>query len=332
MGATYWTAPERPPWKGEAQGQRWESPRRRPRSPRARAKDASQVKGGGKGQPPGKGKAKTGAVSQTTAAPVAPKSSALPPAPTPPATVLPKPTTATQATSATAGGPDKKLLEALLSHVGERDDLPPDLVGMMEKYKNEDGRAQHRELHRVVTRKAEAHREITRIQQERATYCAGWAAYMNDLLALVETQLQERDVVLGDLDVAEDQWQSRLREASSSLAKHANVKEPVIDLDGDEAIEASEAVVVEVIEDENKRLAARRAKREQTAAQTDKVMSALKAAKEATQEGREASRTPRRKRGAGEIEGHDVEQDEERTMEGLPLPKDGSAPPGEARG
>ena len=231
--------------------------------------------------------------------PQAPTTAGIPAAPTVTTVALPnKPSAPAAAPVATQ---DKKLLDALLEHVGNQDDLPTDLASMLNKYRSEDSRAKSKELHRVVARQAEARRELDRIRAERSTFSSNWGSYLSDVLALLEKQLAERDETIQQLDEAEDVWEQRLREAAQQLAKHATTSgtagsaASVIDVDEEDSVEISEAMAVDAAEEESKRAVARRAQQAQQAQQKEKVLQALRSAQEAAQDPNR-ERTPRRQR------------------------------------
>ncbi|CAE7245993.1 unnamed protein product [Symbiodinium natans] len=298
--ASYWTPQTPAPWRGDRvdnTGRHGASPRRRaPKSPRRPGKGAGQhvtesVAG------PAKGKSKMTGKGAVEEAKQPPSLAALPEPPTttiavPPRSGLP----ATPPTSSTTS--ERKLLEALVAHMGPTTELPPELAQQLEHYRVEDEKAQSRELHRIVARQAEAKRELGKLRTERATFCTGWNQYIQDLLGLVAQQTEERAQALQAYDAAEEKWTQRFVETSKQLARLAANKaapDGVIDLETEEdAMEVSEAAVADAAEEESKRIAAREARQTALEKQQATLVQALHAAKEITA-GAERERTPRRR-------------------------------------
>ena len=268
---------EEPPWKERAPSPR---ARQRPWSPRARP----QMKGGGKdqGKRDGKGRGKSGTSHQA-----------------PSLRDLPKPVTQRTVAMPKSGvgqqqipSEERKLLGALLAHVGDKEDLPRSLKTMMAQYREDNTQVEGKLLHQMVARQTEAKRELAKLRKVQMAYEHSWAQYIVQLVKLFEKQLEERQEVQKQFQEAESAWVQQLTEASALLSKNAGVADGTHKSDAIMEVEDSE---VSEAAAEDSRWQMHREHLEQQ--QTD-LLSAMLKAREAAEahlvDKVERDRTPRR--------------------------------------
>ncbi|CAE7867369.1 unnamed protein product [Symbiodinium necroappetens] len=230
-----WTEPAQP-WRGK-------SPRRRPKGP-----------GRGKGQDPGKSKGKGNGVPgpQEPAGPAAPTMKL----PEPPVRQsLPAPTgQARDAGQTGANTADRQALDRLLQAMkASEQELTPQLREILEQHKHEDAKEEARSLHKLVTSKASAKKELTRLRAARASYLQAWSGYLDQVIGTIQTQLEEHSGTMTDFLQKENQWEQALLEATTELARRtADSSEQVETItDGEEdEMDASEAKVEEACQAE----------------------------------------------------------------------------------
>ena len=211
------------PWRG-----RTPSPRGRNPSPRGRAKD-------GKGKEKSKGKPKGKA--QSEAQPEASKVPHLESIPTPP--VLPPlilPTSSTSSSQDSASSEAQAKLDALInSLVSAKETLPPAILQALGEHTTTHTMQESKVLHRAVSAKTTARRELAKIRTARATYLTSWDFYLTQLAGVLESQFKDQDAMLQKYQDAEDKWQQQLKEAAATLSKLSADKPG-----RDEAVEADE--------------------------------------------------------------------------------------------
>ena len=182
-------------------------------------------------------------------------------------------------------------------------DLTPQLRELLEQHKHEDAKAEARSLHRVVTSKASAKKELTRLRAARASYLQAWTGYLDKVIGTIQQQLEEHDATMADFTLKEGQWEQSLQESATALARlatEADQIETISDAEND-AMEASEAKVEASCQAE---LQAQRVEERSIAASTQSqtLLAALAAAKanavEDQQKDQARERTPRRAKGA----------------------------------
>ena len=150
-------------------------------------------------------------------------------------------------------------------------------------------------LHRAVAAQASARRELDKIKTQRVQYLDQWASYIESVVKLLSTQMEEQDKVLEEFAIKEAQWTETLQKASSELSKHSASERPDTEVD-DERMQASEEMVDQAIEEEHLAQAQRQqqqASRAQLQAHLEALQNQVRA--QAQDARREGSRTPRRK-------------------------------------
>eukprot|EP00439_Symbiodinium_sp_Y106_P038845 s1587_g4.t1 len=238
---------------------------------------------GAKG-PAGKGDGTTAA-----AAPKGPDINQLPEAPQARAPALPK---SNQEVTIVQQTEDKKLLDSLIAQLTTSGvELTPEMESLVKQYRSESVKLQGKQLHQLVAKQTQARRELSRIKEDRGAFEKMWSDYLDHLVVLVQTQVDERQVVLSKFDASEEAWRKQLTEASSQLAistggSRASNQGPTME-DDEEAMDQD-------FEQED----AQRAVQEATAARFTALMASMKEAQKqaAAQAPREGSRTPRRKK------------------------------------
>ena len=238
---------------------------------------------GAKG-PAGKGDGTTAA-----AAPKGPDINQLPEAPQARAPALPK---SNQEVTIVQQTEDKKLLDSLIAQLTTSGvELTPEMESLVKQYRSESVKLQGKQLHQLVAKQTQARRELSRIKEDRGAFEKMWSDYLDHLVVLVQTQVDERQVVLSKFDASEEAWRKQLTEASSQLAistggSRASNQGPTME-DDEEAMDQD-------FEQED----AQRAVQEATAARFTALMASMKEAQKqaAAQAPWEGSRTPRRKK------------------------------------
>ena len=177
--AQYTATASKPPWRHTEQ---WSSAAswKRPKSPRRRKPSLPRAPGGQQDR---------------TASGSAPLTSQLPKAP------VPKPGTAPKqvlATAPVAESQDKKVLDQLLDQLrSSREELPASIKDIVDRHGKESHAQATKNLHKAVSSQAQAKREISSLQAARQDYLASWQEYVQQLAEIWETQVAERDRVLG---------------------------------------------------------------------------------------------------------------------------------------
>ena len=198
-------------WSDHGAGQRTKSPGRL-RSPRSRGRE-----GKGKDKAKGKAKEKPQVESQPDGARV-PHLDAVPTPPTLPALTLP--TSSASSTQETAGSEAQAKLDALInSLVSAKETLPPAVLQALGEHTTSHTMQESKVLHRAVSAKTTARKELAKIRTARATYLTAWDSYLTQLVGVLESQFKDQDAMLLKYQEAEDRWQQQLREAAATLSK-----------------------------------------------------------------------------------------------------------------
>ena len=235
-----------------------------------------------------------------------------------------------------ASSEERKLLQALLPHMTGMETLPPALREQLTALVEQDTKIKSSALHSLVRQRTKAKGELSRTRLERANYEAAWAAYLDQLMTMLQTQFAQRIEALDAYQKTEVAWRQRLQEASAAFQKASSVKpDDSITVESDDAedltmVDSAEAATTQTA---------------QIVEEHDKLLAALNGVKQQAQSGakREGSRTPRRKRWAdGDLPGHSGKEiaipDPWQSPPSLPAPakacaadRSGTMPPGDPR-
>ena len=290
------------PWKdnrGWVDHQWPQSPRRRQAdqpSPRRR-RGGKEPKGGSKGHGKrtgagdhaGKGQPHRRHAATVPNPPPMPK---LPKVPPPPNVTHPK-SEAPQLAPADKGMDN--LMAALLK---SREELPQALRQMVDDQVAADTRSAAKAMHRLVANQAQAKRQLQEIQSKRQDYLHRWAKYIGELGTLWESQLQDKELFLDQLDAAEATWSRQLGVATKATAKAVaspGEEGECNDMEEDTEAEVAEAAALDV---------QRRTERQALQRTEQLILQQLKSAQDVVAQqvaereaSREASRSPRRRSG-----------------------------------
>ena len=277
------------------------SPRRR-KSPRPRGQ-----KGAGKQAPAGtpqptqpKGHAKgTGGKGDTASS--APDLSQLPVMPQFRVPAPPKPV------SENAASEDRRILDTLMAQLTSSGiPLTPEVDALVTQYRSENVQLHGKKLHHLVAKQTQARKELSRLSSERQTFEKTWCDYLNKLVTLVQTQVEQRQKTLEAFEASEDGWRRQLSEATTQLAQSTGGKASV---DASAMEEDDEFVDLEI-----EREAERKQAQEDTAAKFESLMQSLQTAQQQAAQAvtREGSRTPRRR---AKVEKVDVDSSPEPSAE-----------------
>ena len=198
--------------------QGWEQPKspraQRPWSPRRRQPESQpwgHVHGQGQGQlEKGKGKGKNKWNSQVPTLKDLPTSVEKPIIATPKTTV---------ASSSSATTEEQKLLNLMLAHLAEKEDLPSNLQGAMAAYKAGHAKSEGKVMHFYVAKQTEAKTSLQKLSRDKQLFMNMWADYTCKVAETFSAQAKEMQETLEQFRKAEEQWQSQLQEASSQLAR-----------------------------------------------------------------------------------------------------------------
>ena len=300
-------------WTAQGKGFGWEtqgwqsapsSPRRRAepwraKSPRKRTPAKGQ-KGKDSGKDPEKTKGKgNGGAPDSGKGPSTP-SLQLPTPPSRPTVAAPAGTSREPAAGPSASSADRQALEKLLQAMkANEQELTPQLRELLEQHKHEDTKEEARNLHKLVTSKASAKKELTKVRTARTNYLQAWSSYLDQVISTLQTQMEEHANTMSDFLLKEGQWDQALQESTAALAKLAaesSAIETITD-DDEDAMEANDIKVDEACQAE---LQAQKLEEKAQALkqQGHDITQALKAAKaQATEEqlkDQARERTPRR--------------------------------------
>ena len=181
------------------------------------------------------------------------------------------------------------------SLAANRSVIPPDTMELLDRLQAESTQNAAKALHRAVAAQASARRELDKIKTQRVQYLDQWASYIESVVKLLSTQMEEQDKVLEEFASKEAQWTETLQKASSELSKHSASERPDTEVD-DERMQASEEMVDQAIEEEHLAQAQRQqqqASRAQLQVHLEALQNQVRA--QAQDARREGSRTPRRK-------------------------------------
>ena len=196
---------------------------------------------------------------------------------------------------------DRQALDRLLQAMkASEQELTPQLREILEQHKHEDAKEEARSLHKLVTSKASAKKELTRLRAARASYLQAWSGYLDQVIGTIQKQLEEHAGTMTDFLQKENQWEQALLEATTELARRtadsSDQVETITDGEEDE-MDASEAKVEEACQAELQ--SQRMAERAQAISQqSQSLLQALQVAKEQAveeqQKDQARERTPRR--------------------------------------
>ncbi|CAE7765805.1 unnamed protein product [Symbiodinium sp. CCMP2592] len=299
-----WESQSGAPWREEPAGwSGWGSYQKRAQSPRSPRK-----RGKGRGQPANASQKGTGqgivqpsqaAEGATSSVPTPPSTDSLPAPPTAPAATHPrKPTADVEHTQ------EKQQLNSLLAMLATSSvELPEAAQQMVATYQQANSQTTARTLHRAVTEQTKAKQALHKVQANRIAYMTAWKDYITQVTTMLDTQIREQAQVLAQFDESELQWAQAELAASQTLAKLAVEKETVeVPDNSSEEMETAETTVQNAIEEE----ARLRATSEQQQQASRELMEALGKVRHQAEEqlqahqGRESSRSPRRREGAGD--------------------------------
>ena len=293
----YTAAPRvHPPWSASAaETSQW------PRSPRRKSPRAKRPQTAGKGQAgntsaQAKGAASAKGVGKAEFA--KPSLDGLPPPPPPVPVQGPKgPTPPAAASSST----EKAQLEALTGCLfAVKDNLPQEVRETLERLQLVETAATTKDLHRAVAAQAQAKRQLLAIQASRAAYLEAWHGYVDNVTTLIQQQVAEQQKQLETFDEAELQWTGSLEKSSADLArlaKGASGSVPEVsdmEQDGQEYQEALEDADIRTAGELKQRRERQLATTQQLVAAVETVRQSAK--EQLSQQGRDGSRTPRRRK------------------------------------
>ena len=302
--------------KGWQHGGQYQRPEKQqwPRSPRRRPSRARQpsggqpTKGGGqqgpKGSAKGTGKAGKAEVSK-------PSVDMLPAAPSGASIALPKGGTAPS--SSTGPSLEKTQLEALTGCLAAvKDTLPTEVRETLERLQLASSANNTKDMHRAVAAQATAKKQLIQVQNARASYLEAWNSYVSQVTQLLKKQVEEQAAQLESYDEAELQWSGALEQTTADLADLARLaRNPASSRnEADEEEMDSEDMVIADIQTA-KELEQRRESQLADSRQLVSMMESVQqaATRQLKQEGRDGSRTPRRKSREGEVT--DLTKDED---------------------
>ena len=173
----------------------------------------------GKAPPKGGGKQAQGGPSVPDAQqPPLPSMHALP-APPPIVTVTPSQLAAPAATDPSGSTDDSKLLEALMVHFKDKDNLPTHLKEQLEARAAQSHKLESKLLHGLVNQRDKARGALTKVRRDRSAFLAAWESYSNQLLALLQKQFSQRQATLTAFSEIEESCKLALAESSQALEK-----------------------------------------------------------------------------------------------------------------
>ena len=292
-------------WQGRADNRQWpKSPRKRP--PRARQPSGFQTpgQGGGKGPKGSKGGGKAGVPE-----PARPSVEMLPSMPSGAAVGLPK--GGTTAPSSASASLEKTQLEALTGCLAAiKDTLPAEVRDTLDRLQLATSASNTKDMHRAVAAQAQAKKQLLQVQTARASYLEAWNAYVGQVTQLLKKQVEEQASQLEAYDEAELQWSGSLEQTTTDLARltrnSASTKgeQEEMELENEDLVDSDIRTAREL-----------ELKRESQLAESQKLVAMMEniqqtATKQLKQEGRDGSRTPRRKSREGDILDLTKEDDE----------------------
>ncbi|CAE7778006.1 unnamed protein product [Symbiodinium sp. CCMP2456] len=151
-------------------------------------------------------------------------------------------TTATPASSSTAGSPAETALQALLHALSRnRDELPENLREVLDTHAEADHRAQTKSMHRLVATQSQAKRELAAARKARQDYLRDWSSYVDGLCSLWQGHIEEKAKAMDAFSEAEKQWELQLSGATNQLKQLATEEsKETIDVEGMEEDEEEE--------------------------------------------------------------------------------------------
>ena len=205
---------------------------------------------------------------------------------------------------AVSGAPseEKTALDKLLQAMSaDESGLSPQLRELLEQHRQQDTRAEAKNMHRMVAQKAAAKKELNKLRATRGHYIHAWAAYLDQVASALQQQIKEHGEVMADYALKESQWEQSLQEATATLAKMASEDVETVsdEEDSERAMEIADAKADEAA------LAAVQAQQaaEKIQGKNDALVDALQQAKqqaeEACKQEQARERTPRRGKAGG---------------------------------
>ncbi|CAE7355562.1 unnamed protein product [Symbiodinium sp. KB8] len=235
----------------------------------------------------------------------------LPAAPSGASIALPKGGTAPS--SSTGPSLEKTQLEALTGCLAAvKDTLPTEVRETLERLQLASSANNTKDMHRAVAAQATAKKQLIQVQNARASYLEAWNSYVSQVTQLLKKQVEEQAAQLESYDEAELQWSGALEQTTADLADLARLaRNPASSRnEADEEEMDSEDMVIADIQTA-KELEQRRESQLADSRQLVSMMESVQqaATRQLKQEGRDGSRTPRRKSREGEVT--DLTKDED---------------------
>ena len=219
-GAAWWdvyiTPEQSMPWKREdtrPAGWEWQVFHQRPRTPRRKSPRRRPAQ----------------AVSAAASAPTA--STMIGHFPTPP----PLPAMASSkdtSVDGSSGSQELKLLEALLPHVKDTDNLPSHLKEQIQELSAKNTKLEAKNLHATVAARTRAKQSLNRLVLEREVFERTWLDYIEQVSTLLAAQMKEREETLNKFEESRKHWELQLQEASRDL----RVDDGVINLEEEDTM------------------------------------------------------------------------------------------------
>ena len=148
-------------------------------------------------------------------------------------------------------------------------------------------------LHKLVSKRGEARRQLADLQQERACFESSWCTYTQELMETLTLQFAQREQALTDMDQREQEWTTQLVEASRELEAAAHNKNHSKNEEGgsEEEISDQDMTIAAAAETDAKAMA----RRAELAQSHQRLQAALQEVKDAAEAGAMVrERTPRR--------------------------------------
>ncbi|CAE7479373.1 unnamed protein product, partial [Symbiodinium necroappetens] len=227
----------------------------------------------------------------------------LPAAPSGASIALPKGGTAPS--SSTGPSLEKTQLEALTGCLAAvKDTLPTEVRETLERLQLASSANNTKDMHRAVAAQATAKKQLLQVQNARASYLEAWNSYVSQVTQLLKKQVEEQAAQLESYDEAELQWSGALEQTTADLADLARLaRNPASSRNetDEEEMDGEDMVIADI--QSAKELEQRRESQLADSRQLVSMMESVQqaATRQLKQEGREGSRTPRRKSREGEV-------------------------------
>ena len=211
----------------------------------------------------------------------------------------------TAPSSSTGPSLEKTQLEALTGCLAAvKDTLPTEVRETLERLQLASSANNTKDMHRAVAAQANAKKQLLQVQNARASYLEAWNSYVSQVTQLLKKQVEEQAAQLESYDEAELQWSGALEQTTADLADLARLaRNPASSRnEADEEEMDSEDMVIADIQSA-KELEQRRESQLADSRQLVSMMESVQqaATRQLKQDGRDGSRTPRRKSREGEV-------------------------------